>query len=912
MAWPDDGKFSLAVELWDGAAWDDITSYVRHEQGIDITRGRTSESGQCDPASMRLRLDDRDGRFNPYNPMSPYYGVFTQGALMRYRVSEGHPWIPVVAAGTNYATMPYDADLDSMWSYEPRSIRVSFRADDILANGTRRVLVSRWETGAYSWRFAIEDGYPKFTWSVDGTSGSAETLTGTTQVGLTSKRPGALRVDIGISTGLGVSPVTFYEANYVDSTEWTQVGPVLYSSDIITPFETGQGLQLGGGAGLAGLDGRIYQLRLISGSPETTWVDLDVGKAEPGDATITDDTGFVWTFHGDDITNTQSRFTGEVVSIQRGFTPGGDDVWVDVEVGGALRAARQVKTDPHSVMWRGIGECGTLIDYWPMENPQDGVPFESAIGGPDLDSSNAVAFTVVEPFECSEPIAQLGAGWIDATFAARPSTGYIAVSCLVSCPSGGETDNRQMIMLDCTGTALIWGLEYNTGGELTVYAWNAAGTAVVNDGPAAAGLNGNPSLVLLELTQVGANVSYACRVMQVGSDAWDYENTGTLNSYTIGNLKRVTLNAELDLETIAFGHVAAFSAVDADYESRFAGLLRAYDGEAAADRIARLCAEEVIDVTVLGYESAEMGPQTVSEFVDLINECELCDGGVLYDPKDAVEIRYRTRASMAASEPMMVIPFAWLVDATPVADDKSLVNEVTANRTSGGSYTVFRAMTGDYPFRHDTLDVNCNRTSQLKDIAGWLVNLGACTDERWPVVSIELARQPSELTWWEQSLSEALVLSNGDRIRITDVPTWIGYDDIDLIVQGYREFTDGYTYRMHLDCTPGAPWRVGRYAGDDETIMTTARYSADEAFLDTDILAADTTIYVNSSGNILFTTDVVEMPFDVMVGGERMTVTAVSGTSTPQDFTVTRSVNGVVKAHASGTPLELFNYPVFG
>jgi hypothetical protein len=42
-----------------------------------------------------------------------------------------------------------------------------------------------------------------------------------------------------------------------------------------------------------------------------------------------------------------------------------------------------------------------------------------------------------------------------------------------------------------------------------------------------------------------------------------------------------------------------------------------------------------------------------------------------------------------------------------------------------------------------------------------------------------------------------------------------------------------------------------------------------------------------------------------MIGGERMTVTAVTGSSSPQTLTVTRSVNGVVKSHATGVPVVL-------
>jgi hypothetical protein len=38
-------------------------------------------------------------------------------------------------------------------------------------------------------------------------------------------------------------------------------------------------------------------------------------------------------------------------------------------------------------------------------------------------------------------------------------------------------------------------------------------------------------------------------------------------------------------------------------------------------------------------------------------------------------------------------------------------------------------------------------------------------------------------------------------------------------------------------------------------------------------------------------------------------VTAISGASSPQTFTVTRSVNGVVKSQAAATAVQLFRRP---
>ena len=56
-----------------------------------------------------------------------------------------------------------------------------------------------------------------------------------------------------------------------------------------------------------------------------------------------------------------------------------------------------------------------------------------------------------------------------------------------------------------------------------------------------------------------------------------------------------------------------------------------------------------------------------------------------------------------------------------------------------------------------------------------------------------------------------------------------------------------------------------------------------------------------TAGNLWITTAGFPsmFPFDINVAGERITVTAITGSSTPQTFTVTRAVNGVSKAQAA-------------
>lgn len=48
-------------------------------------------------------------------------------------------------------------------------------------------------------------------------------------------------------------------------------------------------------------------------------------------------------------------------------------------------------------------------------------------------------------------------------------------------------------------------------------------------------------------------------------------------------------------------------------------------------------------------------------------------------------------------------------------------------------------------------------------------------------------------------------------------------------------------------------------------------------------------------------------PFDIRIGGERMTVTDINSTSDPQQFVVTRNVNGAARAHSAGDQVQLFD-----
>jgi hypothetical protein len=63
--------------------WTDVTAYTLIVDGIDITHGRGDERSQADANSLRLVLNNKDGRFTPGLATSPYYPNVKLGRPVR-------------------------------------------------------------------------------------------------------------------------------------------------------------------------------------------------------------------------------------------------------------------------------------------------------------------------------------------------------------------------------------------------------------------------------------------------------------------------------------------------------------------------------------------------------------------------------------------------------------------------------------------------------------------------------------------------------------------------------------------------------------------------------------------------------------------------------------------------------------
>ncbi|MFE0201416.1 hypothetical protein ACFW0I_37660, partial [[Kitasatospora] papulosa] len=152
-----------------------------------------------------------------------------------------------------------------------------------------------------------------------------------------------------------------------------------------------------------------------------------------------------------------------------------------------------------------------------------------------------------------------------------------------------------------------------------------------------------------------------------------------------------------------------------------------------------------------------------------------------------------------------------------------------------------------------------------------------------------------------------LSMDIGDRLTIARLPSWLPPGLVDQHMRGYTEILGVYEWSLAMNCTPARPWTVAVL--EDPVI---GRADTDGSQLASAVTASATSWSVAITAGPLWITTATrpaEFPFSVTCGGEQVIVTAITGTSSPQTFTVTRSANGITKAQSAGTALSL-TYPM--
>lgn len=349
-------------------------------------------------------------------------------------------------------------------------------------------------------------------------------------------------------------------------------------------------------------------------------------------------------------------------------------------------------------------------------------------------------------------------------------------------------------------------------------------------------------------------------------------------------------------------------------------------GERATARALRLSTEEGVPFDYYGSstDSRPMGPQRPIPLLDSLAECAEVDGGILYAPRYSGGVALRPRRSMCARPVDATLSYSSKQVSPPFsssADDRPTANQVTAERLSGGTVTVEQVTgpmnTGDPGTDLDAaglspaeVKVNVQSDVQLGDIAGWVRALGTVPEIRFPRVSVNfqaLAMRVPSLT----TARAVMTLHVGDRLQITGLTQADIYRDLDQIVLGAREILGGIKeHQLILNTAPYEKYRTATF-GD-----ASSRYDGAVTTLDAQLTSGTTgarNITVTSGPR--WTTTTGSYPLDVIIGGERITISGVTGTGTAQVMTISaRNVNALPtaggKTHPAGTRVSLYQ-PVY-
>jgi hypothetical protein len=419
-------------------------------------------------------------------------------------------------------------------------------------------------------------------------------------------------------------------------------------------------------------------------------------------------------------------------------------------------------------------------------------------------------------------------------------------------------------------------------------------------------------MIVLEVDDDGVNVDWAVSIIPIPLGLI-FSTSGTF----VGNTGIPTAfrnSCTGPPSGVSLGHLIVTTGRDVGW---LAPADTAFVGEPATNRVQRLCDEHGIPVLVDGPTGGvnipswgdtiaagvqAMGPQQPAALTELLAECAEVDIGFLGEQRHRNGILYRSGATLRNQSPRVTLDFSagHVPTLAPENDDQRRRNDVTATRPDGGSYRVVDPdVEAGSKVRYDeAVEVNVARDAELGSQAGWRFHQGTWPGMRYPSVDVDLAFNQAALA------DDWLAATEGDMVRVTDLPDEHPPGDVDLILEGSGERWSQRSWKPTLQCSPAGPWEVGVLGDDDLGKLDTAGSALDAAF----DAGTDTTMDVETTLGPLWTTDAGEFPFDVDVGGARVTVTAIgAAVGQVQTFTVSTTVaNGIAKTIPAGTPVSLW------
>lgn len=911
------GPMNPGVEMWNGAAWIDISGDVQTVDAVTSSRGRQNESGQSDPSTCSITLDNRSKNYSPRNPNGTYYGIFKRGTLIRTFVRNGESRQRNV--GGDYFSCPDSVNLSITGDIDLRS----------------DLWLSTWRPGGSVWLGLLKTatygiyitaaGYLSIQWW----SGTVATWINSTvpvpggQVGRK-----AVRVTLDVNNGAGGKTATFY---YSDTE--TMAGTWVQYDQVTTAGTTTIDDTAGALTTLVDDDGvpaEVYEVRVYQNIGGTLRANPVFTAQSSPTTSFADAQGNTWSngTGGAICDNKSVRFTGRINDLKIDADQSGNYIYTKVVAAGVTRRLGQGSAPTDSPLRSALPTIGApLVGYWPLEDAKDARLPEMVIGGTARPRYiGPVKRADYNEFVAAKTAPVLSTGRIWLPVKAYANTNYFQVRCLLHLDH--TIADQTVLMRIWTNSSLGWiDLIYDASKSLFFKTYTSLGVLSHTGSLFFVGdmTTDTDAVYSMQFKKNGTGVDLNHVMAAIGDNG--FVGGSTSPSITLGSCTQIYINPDgADLKGTALGHVRVENVETSIFD--FKQQNDAYRGEYATDRFWRHCLEAGITARVAGLSSSTqaMGYQSRSSRVSLLREAAELDGGIMFELGRSEALRFRTLDSLCGQTPAFVFDYSakYFQEFDPTDDDQRIRNKVTVSRSGGTSATVTETYGGDGALNNDgsalsvydppdgvglyddsaTLPLYSDEDADLQ--AGWRVNTGTVDEPRIPSFTIDLGHP--DLIASPSNTRKILNLEIGDRIVIDNPPTnRLPPDDLDQIIQGVRERFDQFRHTITFNCGPNRPYRV---AQQNAMPGYEARYGSLGSQLSAGVASGATSLSVAYGSGPGWTH--ADGDFDIMVDGERMTVTAVAGAGSPQTFTVTRSVNGIVKAQSANAKVSLADQTVFG
>lgn len=593
--------------------------------------------------------------------------------------------------------------------------------------------------------------------------------------------------------------------------------------------------------------------------------------------------------------NGVQRFLGTVFGRSLEWDPAHATAWVKLQGASQLARLRENDATLRSAPRRWIPTTSPVA-YWAMD---DGYLIQEAAGLPS-------------------GVAPL-----------RPFVGLHPSGAVTGTPKWGRGELAPWLepVISRTGSAtltILWSRVSMPGfaGTWTIDAYYNSGTVdddmAVDVNPSyLGGTTGWPQLMLLPgttevtvslngLPEVGASVP-ALFDSQLHHVRWTCTQSGANVTYSVAVDGTVVLSSSASAFTLPAittlglagggpgqGHVGVWTTPPA--LATAASVAFGRRGETAGRRAERLCLEEGVPFVGVGDldATATMGPQPSDlSLVEHLQACADADGALVYDDNTGTVV-FRTRADTYNQAAALALDYPTRGHLAPPfvpVEDEQVVNDVTVTRLYGPKQQVQQtsgplavAVIGSRPA---TPTLNVETDEQAQHMAGWRVHRGTSGEARYEDVRVDLLSASS-------LAGAAVTVGIGDRLTVANLPPWCDLPTADMQAVGVVEVVGEIGWELTYNTVPYAPLLVGELGTgwlDSDTTTLTAGIDAD-----------DTSFQV-TVGGALWTTDPAHFPVQIRVDGDEMTLTAVSGASSPQTFTVTRGSHA--SSHAAGATVRL-------